>query len=602
MYLPIIIITYEPQVSVLFCTSAAGTFSKPFVIYPGIRPKYNFDEVDQDDYDIGHSLNGWISADSFFGWFANLFYKSVVNNVAFPILVLMDGHSAHMNLPIAEFCQAHGIILYCLLPHSSHMLQPLDVAVFKTVKSQWNESLEKFQKKHRMAMKRFNFFQVFDECWKKARSPENAVSGFRKCGLVPFDPEAVPYGRLVRKAANQPLEKRLLCEKEKIGIMRAQQLFQTCLTPNIKDLFNVREEEGYNIQDDTPLGVLWKFHSKIGKLLNFDEPNNQEGNEATTDSPSLVAPASPPPLPAPASPPPLPAPASPPPLPAPASPPPLPAPTSPPPLPAPASPTTSPPTNTGVFVLNECTITDVSGDLRNKVTSHQSQSHPDDSGNSIAAELTINVSSSSISPSSSATNSTATGVNEPSTSNVPSTSSSRAPASASTSYDYYNQCPFKNHLKISDNVVISRKTPVSKAKYPFAISGTEYIDMMRKKQEGKEKELLEKEKRKAEREAKSKQKKAKKQRVEHEIILETDSEDLDMEETNVCRGCNGGEGWNDPSLWIGCSGSNCNCWFHKTCISNDVTAMNNDELNDYELFCETCEAKMRNTARRQGKK
>ena len=68
------------------------------------------------------------------------------------------------------------------------------------------------------------------------------------------------------------------------------------------------------------------------------------------------------------------------------------------------------------------------------------------------------------------------------------------------------------------------------------------------------------------------------------MILERDSEDLDMEETNVCRGCNEVEGWNDHSLWIGCSGSNCNSWFHKTCISNDVTAMNEDELNDYEFF------------------
>ena len=131
------------------------------------------------------------------------------------------------------------------------------------------------------------------------------------------------------------------------------------------------------------------------------------------------------------------------------------------------------------------------------------------------------------------------------------------------------------------------KTLYPKLNIPLLFQEQNILIWWEKKEE-KEKELLEKEKRKAEREAKSKQKKAKKQRVEPKMILESDSEDLDMEETNVCRGCNEVEGWNDHSLWIGCSGSNCNSWFHKTCISNDVTAMNKDELNDYEFFCEAC--------------
>ena len=95
----------KEQIPVLGCVAASGNFSKPFVIFPGVGPKYNLQSVNPDDYDLGSSDNGWISSDSFFGWLANLFFSSIQGKVQFPVFVFMDGHTFHINLATASFCK-----------------------------------------------------------------------------------------------------------------------------------------------------------------------------------------------------------------------------------------------------------------------------------------------------------------------------------------------------------------------------------------------------------------------------------------------------------------------------------------------------------------
>jgi hypothetical protein len=250
----------KEQITVLGCAAADGKLSKPYVIFPGVRPTFNFTGTSADYFDIGVSQTGWISADCFFGWLANLFLPSVINKVQFPIIIFMDGHTSHMNIAVAEFCRDNNIILYCFPAHASHVMQPLDVSVYGPLKKFWNDSLDEFCKKYKgLSMSKTHFFPVFHQAWVRAEeSPQNVKSGFRKTGLVPFNPDAVGYDRLVsNKPAHAQLEKNDTPSiKEKIGIMRAFQIIETNLTEELRDLFNKRLEEGYDLQDETALGVL----------------------------------------------------------------------------------------------------------------------------------------------------------------------------------------------------------------------------------------------------------------------------------------------------------------------------------------------------------
>ena len=220
---------------VLVCASADGGFCKPYVLFPGVRPTFNLQDVNPDDYDLGASTNGWMSAECFFGWLANLFYPRVVNKVPFPILVFMDGHTSHINVAVSEFCREKNIILFCFPSHASHLIQPLDVSVYGPLKKYWNDSLNSFSKKYKgLSMSRTHFFPTFESAWKKAvDTPENVRSGFRKCGLVPFNPDAVPYDRLIRPQEDMSGRTVQTDDREKIGMMRMYQLYQDCLTPDL---------------------------------------------------------------------------------------------------------------------------------------------------------------------------------------------------------------------------------------------------------------------------------------------------------------------------------------------------------------------------------
>ena len=48
-----------------------------------------------------------------------------------PVLIIQDGHSSHVSIELMECARANDIHLLCLPAHIMHILQPLDVGVFK---------------------------------------------------------------------------------------------------------------------------------------------------------------------------------------------------------------------------------------------------------------------------------------------------------------------------------------------------------------------------------------------------------------------------------------------------------------------------------------
>ena len=239
----------------LTCASAGGTFSKLYVIYPGKRPKFNLTGVNPADFTLGSSVNGWMTADNFFELLANYFFLSIRDKVSFPVVLFLDGHCSHVTIASAQFCHDNNIILFCLPPHASHILQPLDVAVFGPMKKMWNVSIEEFKKKYMgLSMSKAHFFPVFQNCWSNSTSAANVKAGFKKCGLVPFNADAVGYDRLIVNAeVNTPQLKnsKPITDQEKVGLMYMHQGMLSCIPSKYIDMFEKHRTEGYDIEDDS---------------------------------------------------------------------------------------------------------------------------------------------------------------------------------------------------------------------------------------------------------------------------------------------------------------------------------------------------------------
>ena len=203
-----------------------------------------------------------MTSDAFFEWFFQLFIPNLKEGgVEFPVIVFMDGHTSHLSYFVVKCAQENNVILFCFPLHNSHILQPLDVSVFGPLKQFWNKSLINFKGKYSVTMTRANFFPVFDEAFEKAKGrPNNVKSGFRKCGIIPFTPDAIDYSKLINpKKAREKYSVVDLCSSEqKLEIIRSYQLMKGELFCENLKLFEKRYNEGYDIQGVTNEDQLWR--------------------------------------------------------------------------------------------------------------------------------------------------------------------------------------------------------------------------------------------------------------------------------------------------------------------------------------------------------
>lgn len=126
------------SVTVVECVSAGGFAIPPFVILPGTRHMESWYKKTLLglDYIIGVSETGYINAILAFQWIQHVEYhtrryQKVQGGYR---LLLVDGHTSHLTKEVVEYCEQHKIILFILPSHSTHLLQPLDVAVFQPYK------------------------------------------------------------------------------------------------------------------------------------------------------------------------------------------------------------------------------------------------------------------------------------------------------------------------------------------------------------------------------------------------------------------------------------------------------------------------------------
>jgi len=57
-------------------------------------------------------------------------------------LLLLDGHGSHCTREFISYCDEKKIIPFCLPPHTTHLLQPLDVVVFQPLKHYHAEAID----------------------------------------------------------------------------------------------------------------------------------------------------------------------------------------------------------------------------------------------------------------------------------------------------------------------------------------------------------------------------------------------------------------------------------------------------------------------------
>lgn len=260
--------------TVLFCASAAGILAPPLILFPyKLRLPAEIVRSMPDGWAAGKSDSGWMTQETFYYYLRNVFHPWLVQSqTSFPVIVFLDGHSSHVCYQTIEFCREKDIVLICLYPNSTHVLQPLDVSFFRGLKVRWNRELIDWRiKRAGEPLTRTEFAPLLKQAIGGMENLANTLqNGFRKCGIVPFDPDAVNYGMLLQNTGNERESNPSVASTfhAKVDIDRSRvalEVIESFLTSNQRQTFieNEKAVTWVGSTSDINLFHMWKHIKKI---------------------------------------------------------------------------------------------------------------------------------------------------------------------------------------------------------------------------------------------------------------------------------------------------------------------------------------------------
>jgi hypothetical protein len=117
-------------------------------------------------------------------------YTKATSTRAYRLLII-DGHESHCLIEFQDYCKENKIITLCMLPHSLHLLQPLDVVPYSLLKRYYGDGISLLARSRIYHIDKETFLLAFKVAFKKTFTLENVRAGFRGAGLAPHDPEVV---------------------------------------------------------------------------------------------------------------------------------------------------------------------------------------------------------------------------------------------------------------------------------------------------------------------------------------------------------------------------------------------------------------------------
>ncbi|XP_062566908.1 uncharacterized protein LOC134229216 [Saccostrea cucullata] len=191
------VITAEKSstVTILGCGNALGYQIPPFFVFPGARMRRELMEGCSVGAEGTVSKTGWSNSEIFTTYLQNHFVRFAKGRVTDQkILLLYDGHRSHFSPALIDWAIDQDIILYVLPPHTSHILQPMDVGCFGPFSKIYGNECHKFQRTHAGSVNKYNICNLACKAYTAALSPNNLRGAFRRTGIFPFDPSVVSLG------------------------------------------------------------------------------------------------------------------------------------------------------------------------------------------------------------------------------------------------------------------------------------------------------------------------------------------------------------------------------------------------------------------------
>jgi hypothetical protein len=140
---------------------------------------------------IALSDNGWTTNELGIKWVKHFDRHTKSSTRGVYRLLILDGHESHATPEFDQFCKDNKIITLCMPPHTSHLLQPLDVGCYSPLKVLYGHEVSELARQAVFHVDKLDFLWIYQKVRPTVLSESNIKAGFQATGLVPYCPERV---------------------------------------------------------------------------------------------------------------------------------------------------------------------------------------------------------------------------------------------------------------------------------------------------------------------------------------------------------------------------------------------------------------------------
>lgn len=208
--------TNRDYVTVVETISADGNTIPPMVIMSSASHREHWVPPSVEDGQLyGTSESGYSNDQLALHWLRHFDHWTAKRQQGVYRLLLFDGHESHRTYEFLSYCDEKKIIPFTLPPHTTHFLQPLDVAVFSPMKYWHSQAVDDCTRTGGTNFSRAEFFHYLGDIRKRTFKYETIVKGWRVTRLIPIAPRPIlAQLQYEEESREEWLEESRQCEEE----------------------------------------------------------------------------------------------------------------------------------------------------------------------------------------------------------------------------------------------------------------------------------------------------------------------------------------------------------------------------------------------------
>ena len=182
-------------------------------------------------------------------------------------MLICDGFEMHEILEILKFCFENNIILCRLSSHTSHKLQPCDVAVFASLKAAYRDQVDRLERGGVNTIGKQHFTSLFSPARERTFTSKNIKADFAASDLFPFNPDRV------LRDISKPLADLTMSKADEVKMRSCPQdvVLQTHVTSVSAEAFialqNLIIKQDAHALDETSKQSLQRHLQKLAKAV-----------------------------------------------------------------------------------------------------------------------------------------------------------------------------------------------------------------------------------------------------------------------------------------------------------------------------------------------